>query len=202
VSSLIILAVETSTDACSVALRFNNTTLEHYEVVPRLHARILLPLIDKLLKEAGISLAEVDVLACGCGPGSFTGIRIETSIIQGLSFGISKPVVPVSTLRALAQGAYRKTQASHVFATLDARMQEIYWGLFAVDAHGIMQAESKECVQRPGDIVLPEGHWVEYRDFPQATDVALIAESEYRAGHAVSAEHVHPVYVRDDVVRK
>lgn len=201
-SPIIILAIETSTDACSVALRYNNTVLERYEMAPRLHARLLLPMIDSILKEAKMSLSEVTALACGCGPGSFTGIRIEISVIQGLSVGINKPVIPVSTLRAIAQGAHRTHQANHIFATLDARMQEIYWGLFSVDANGIMQPQSKELVQNPNEIRLPEGSWVEIRDFPRAIDVALIAEFEYLQGKAVPGEQVQPVYVRNEVVRK
>lgn len=197
-----LLAVDTSTDACSAALVLDNTFLERFEIASRTHTQLLLPMIDSLLKEAGIALSELDAFSFGCGPGSFTGLRIATAIIQGLSFGTGKPVIPISTLRALAQGAYRETQNKQVMAWLDARLQQIYWGLYRVDEQGIMQSATIEHVQDPLTIVLPEGDWHKITGFPKARDIALIAVTEYKLGHMVSAEAAQPVYIRDDIVRK
>jgi len=199
---MIILAIETSTDACSVALSINTEILERYEQIPRAHARLLLPMVDSLLKEAQVALTEIDILACGRGPGSFTGLRIETAVVQGLSVGVGKPVVLVSTLSALAQGRYRTAGTTHVFATLDARMQAIYWGLFAVDSNGIMQPMSEEKVQNPTEIVLPEGPWVEVSGFPSARDILPLAHAEYVLGHTVAPQHIQPIYLRNEVVQQ
>jgi tRNA threonylcarbamoyladenosine biosynthesis protein TsaB len=191
-----ILAIETSTDACSAALSIGTTILERFEVSPKSHTKLLLPMIDNLFREAGFTLGECDALAFGCGPGSFTGLRIASAIIQGLSFGTNKPVIPVSTLRVVAQGYYRETHSSHIFATIDARLQEIYWGLFVVDEYGIMHAASKEYVQKPEDVILPEGNWIKAEGYPHAKDIVAIAEAEFLLGHLVSPFDALPVYIR------
>ena len=196
-----ILAIDTTTDGCSAALQFESTLLIRYESKPREHARLLLPMINSLLEEAGLTLNDLDVLACTRGPGSFTGVRIGTSVIQGLSAGLDKPVVLVSTLRAVAQAAYRLAGVSQVFATLDARMQEVYWGLFSLDANGIMQAQSAEQLGEPNQIRLPPGAWIARQDAPDAQDVARIAQFEYALGHFVAALDVQPVYLRNNIVR-
>src|SRR5437868_5852357 len=117
-----ILAVDTSTDACSAALSMNNILFERFSVAARSHTHLILPMIDSLLSEAQTSLQELDAFAFGAGPGSFTGLRIASAIIQGLSFGSQKPVIPISTLRSLAQAAYREFKVKQVFAWLDARL--------------------------------------------------------------------------------
>lgn len=192
-----ILAIDTSTNGCSAALQFENTLLTRYESKPREHTRLLLPMINSLLEEAGLVLNDLDVMACTCGPGSFTGVRIGTSVIQGLSMGLNKPVILVSTLRAVAQAAYRLAGVSHVFASLDARMQEVYWGLFALDDNGIMQAQSAEMLADPKQINLPSGTWVARQDAPDAQDVVRIAQFEYALGHFAWALDVQAVYLRN-----
>lgn len=196
-----ILAIDTSTDACSAALLIGNELLTRKEVEPRAHTRLILPMINSLLKEANITFRALDALAFGQGPGSFTGLRIACSVIQGLSFGLQKPVVPISSLRALAEKAHREYRATHVMASLDARMQEIYWGLFALDENGIMQSISAERLQTYDAVQLPEGAWFEATGFPEARDIATLAASEFAKGHFVSAELALPVYIRNDVVR-
>lgn len=196
-----LLAIDTATDACSVAVYLSGKILEHYALEPRSHTRLLLAMVDQVLNEAGISLGELDTFAFGRGPGSFTGIRIACSVIQALSFGLDKPVVPVSTLQALAQQAYRVCDKPRVFASLDARLEAVYWALFEKDAEGIMQPVSEERVEPFDQIVLPAGDWYPMTGYPHAQDIAQIAAAEYRQGRAVSAEQAFPVYVRDEVVR-
>lgn len=192
-----ILAIDTSTDACSAALSLDNgTILERFELSPKTHTKLLLPMIDDLFHEARFSLKECDALAFGRGPGSFTGVRIASAIIQGLSFGANKPVVPISTLRVVAQGCFRETKSSHIFATLDARLNEIYWGLFVVDEFGIMQPASKEYVQKPEEVILPAGTWIKAENLPHAKDIVEIAREELELGRSVSSFEALPVYIR------
>lgn len=197
-----ILAIDTSTDACSVAVSFQGNIIGYDEIIPKAHTKILLPMVDRLLKEVGLELAALDAFAFGRGPGSFTGVRIACSVIQALSFGMKKPVIPVSTLRALAQGAYRELGVEQVFATLDARLQEVYWGLFRKDSQGIMQPVSDEKVQSRDRIQLPEGSWYSVSCFPKASDIVEIALADHRLNRTVSSEYALPVYVRDEVVKR
>lgn len=122
-----LLALDTATEACSVALLHNNQILAKDEVNPRNHARRILPMIDETLAEAGITLAQVDALVFGRGPGSFTGVRIGCGIVQGLAFGADLPVIPISNLVAMAQAAHRLYQRDEVFCAIDARMDEVYF---------------------------------------------------------------------------
>lgn len=212
-----ILAVDTSTEACSVALLVNDTLLERFEIKPRAHTQLLLIMIDDLIKEAQIELKEIDAFAFGQGPGSFTGLRISAALIQAFSFGLQKPVIPVSTLRTLAQGALREQGIEKVYAWLDARLNEVYCGLFSIDEKGIMQPQSKEfllpSLQDPSifdsihsqEDYLKEDHskenlWVRWTGFPRAQDIIRIAASEYEMGRTVSAYEVQPVYLRNKVV--
>jgi tRNA threonylcarbamoyladenosine biosynthesis protein TsaB len=193
-----ILALDTSTDACSVALLIGDAYTERFQLAARQQTQILLPMVDDILKETKLSIAEIDVFAFGRGPGSFTGVRIACSVVQAFGFGFHKPVVPVSTLRALAQNAFNTEGIKKVFAYLDARMQEIYFGCFEVDAQGIMQPVSDEQVQDPNTITVPEGY-IEVTGYPEAKDIAKIAKAEYELGNTVSAMDALPVYIRDKV---
>ncbi len=197
-----ILAIDTSTDACSVALYSNGKITEHFDLVPRAHAQLILPMIDALLNAAGILISQVDAFAFGRGPGSFTGVRIACSVIQALSFGTHKPVIAVSTLQALAEGAYQKMAITQALASLDARMQEIYWGLFEIGTNGIMEPAGKESVSPESLALLPSNAWQRVTGFPHAEDIARIAAVEYRLGNMVSAEAVLPIYIRDEVAKK
>ena len=120
-----LLAIDTSEDACSAALCVGDEILERFEIAPRRHTELILPMMDGLLKEAGLSLRGLDALAFARGPGSFTGVRIATAIVQGVALGAGLAVVPVSSLQALAQGARRVHGAGQVLSALDARMREV-----------------------------------------------------------------------------
>lgn len=222
-----ILALDSSTEACSVALMLNDTTLSRHELAPRKHAELLLPFMDQLLAEAGLSLKQIDALAFGRGPGAFTGIRIATGVVQGIAFAVDLPVVPISTLAAIAQGTARELGARRVIAAIDARMDEVYWGGFEVDANGLMQAIGEEAVLPPAEAPLLEGSgwfgsgsgWSTYdtvlaerydkrldgidaQRLPNAIDIASLAVEAFQAGKLVSAEQALPIYLRDKVAEK
>lgn len=129
-----LLALDTATEACSAAVWVDGAVWERYELAPRRHAALILPMIESVLAEAGLSPKQLDVVAFGRGPGAFTGVRIAVGIAQGIAFAADLPVVPVSTLAALALGVGRETGYSRLAAALDARMSEVYWGTYAVTA--------------------------------------------------------------------
>jgi len=222
-----ILALDSSSEACSVALMVDGDVLTRHELAPRKHAELLLPFVEQVLEEAGLTIQQVDALAFGRGPGAFTGIRIATGVAQGIAFAVDLPVVPVSTLAALAQGSGREQGVSRVITAMDARMGEVYWGAFKTDEHGLMQAVAEECVLPPHDAPLLDdtewygcgSGWASYGTvlaecydgrlagtdadrLPNAIDVAALAIHEYRAGHFLAAEQALPVYLRDKVAEK
>ncbi len=143
------LALDASTEACSVALQLDSKIYASYELCPQSHSLRLLPMIDDLLKEAGIELADIDGLIFGQGPGSFTGVRIGVGVAQGLAFSANLPVVGVSSLQAMAQQAYIKHGEKQVVAAIDARMSEVYNGYYTLDEDNIMQAQQYEAVTPP-----------------------------------------------------
>jgi tRNA threonylcarbamoyladenosine biosynthesis protein TsaB len=220
-----ILAIDTSEDACSAALLIGDGVTERFELAPRRHSELILPMMEGLLGEGALSLRELDALAFACGPGAFTGVRIAASVIQGAAFGADLPVVPVSSLRALAQGAQREFAAGRVLSALDARMGEVYWGGFEVDAAGIMRPATGETVCAPASVPLPPGDgwcgvgsgWDSYQALltercgvrvgclsgamVHAWDVATLAAALFREGVKVAAEQALPVYLRDQVAR-
>lgn len=222
-----LLAIDTSTEACSAALLIAGEVRERHEIAPREHARLILPMLESLLAEAGLKLAQIDALAFGRGPGGFTGVRIATGVIQGLAFGADLPVAPVSSLAALAQGAYRETGAQQILAAIDARISEVYWGAYRLGDAGLVTMEGDDTVCAPQHVPLPVGAgwfgagsgWTTYeaelqtrlggavstcdgQRYPRAYDVALLGADIYQRGLAVSAEQVLPVYLRDEVAWK
>lgn len=218
-----LLAIDTSEDACSAALLIDGLVSEHFELAPRRHTELVLPMMDGLLNDAGLGVADLDALAFARGPGSFTGVRIAASIIQGAALGTGLPVVPVSSLQALAQGARREYAATRVLSALDARMREVYWGAYGIDAGGIMRSLIDERVCEPTQVPVPDGDdwiatgsgWKSYGEVlgsrcvvdgmvqgdarVHAQDVALVAGALYAEGQAVTAEQALPVYLRDEV---
>ncbi|HET20274.1 MAG TPA: tRNA (adenosine(37)-N6)-threonylcarbamoyltransferase complex dimerization subunit type 1 TsaB [Chromatiales bacterium] len=222
-----LLAIDTSTEACSAALLIDGNVLEEYALAPRQHTQLILPMVERLLAGAEMTLRQLDGIAFGRGPGAFTGLRIAAGVTQGLAFGAELPVVPVSSLAALAHGAWRLHGASKVMAALDARMHEIYWGTWHVDGTGEMRLEGDERVVAPAAAPLPgdagwfaAGHgWAAYdailtprfaaiesgRDvslLPRAHDVALIGAHLARNGGLLPAAQAQPVYLRDRVAEK
>ncbi|MGQ0594177.1 MAG: tRNA (adenosine(37)-N6)-threonylcarbamoyltransferase complex dimerization subunit type 1 TsaB [Gammaproteobacteria bacterium] len=127
-----VLAIDTATEACSAAILVAGAVYERFLIAPRRHSALILPMVEAVLAEAGVSLHQLDGLAFGRGPGSFTGVRIATGVIQGLALASDLPVAPVSTLWALAQGAYRSGGPECIVAALDARMSEVYLGIYTM----------------------------------------------------------------------
>jgi tRNA threonylcarbamoyladenosine biosynthesis protein TsaB len=222
-----LLALETATEACSAALYLDGEFSERYQIAPRGHTDLILPMVDGLLAEAELVPAQLDAIAFGRGPGAFTGVRIATGVVQGIAFALELPVVPVSTLAALAQGGRREFGWERVATAIDARMGEVYWGCFAVDGEGSMHPASDELVCPPSQVPqLHEHQWhgigsgwhsyaIELAErqgvamidaigdyFPHARDVATLAVAAYQRGEAVSAEQALPRYLRDQVVQK
>lgn len=216
-----LLALDTATEACSVALLHDGRVLSHYEVAPRLHAQRLLPMIQELLGEAGLALSALDAIAFGRGPGAFTGVRIAIGVVQGLAFALDKPVLPVSNLAVLAQRALREQGAQQVAAAIDARMEEVYWGCYAAE-QGEMRLRGAEAVLAPELARLPrdaEGDWFaagtgwgayasriaitpagsDVAMLPHAEDLLTLAGFAWQRGEAVPAEQAQPVYLRDNV---
>ena len=126
-TNLTLLALDTSTEACSVALWYNGEKTSLNELAQRTHAKRILPMVDEILTDSGLKLNQLDALAFGRGPGSFTGVRVGAAIAQGLALGADLPVIPISNLTAMAQAAFELYQAENVAAAIDARMNEVYF---------------------------------------------------------------------------
>ncbi|MDU8924490.1 tRNA (adenosine(37)-N6)-threonylcarbamoyltransferase complex dimerization subunit type 1 TsaB [Pasteurellaceae bacterium LIM206] len=131
--SLTLLALDTSTEACSVALLHNGEVTHTDELAQRSHTKRILPMVDEILNRSGVRLNQLDALVFGRGPGSFTGVRVGIGIAQGLALGADLPVIPVSDLAAMAQAAYERCGARQVLAAIDARMNEVYFACFKAE---------------------------------------------------------------------
>ena len=220
-----LLAFDTSTEACSAALALGDAILQREELAPRRHAELILPMVDSLLQEAGLRLRDLDALAFGRGPGAFTGVRLAAGIAQGLALGANLPVLPVSSLAALAQGATDPADA--LLATMDARMGEIYWGLFEPANGGAARLIAGERVSDPAAVALPAGRsffaigsgWETYGALlaerfkgrvtgaaparrPRARDLLPLAQAELQQGRGLPPEQALPVYLRNEVAQK
>jgi len=154
-----ILALDTSSENCSVALYSSDKMSSDSEHAPRNHTQRILPMVKSIIADRGLTLEQIDAVAFGCGPGSFTGVRISTGVAQGLAFGLDCPVFPVSNLEALAVQSFRRTGAKNILVALDARMDEIYWGQFNIalsdsDDSIIVSTNSGEHVCGPESIDL------------------------------------------------
>ncbi|MCW8994406.1 MAG: tRNA (adenosine(37)-N6)-threonylcarbamoyltransferase complex dimerization subunit type 1 TsaB [Psychromonas sp.] len=228
--ALNVLCVDTSTEACSVAVLCSTDTeqmiSEHFMLAPREHTQKILPAVEKVLHKAGLTLSEIDVVAYGRGPGSFTGVRIGISIAQGLAYGIEKPMVGVSTLQAMAQQAYKTEQLSDVYAAIDARMGEVYFAHYQLE-NDLMVLVNEEVVIKPADLLALElkveknaglvgSGWAAYPElieyfkdavkldieFPSSTYMLDQVVSCVKSGTAVAPELATPVYLRDKVTWK
>ena len=217
-----ILALDTAANACSVALLADEDIIERIETQPRRHAAALLPMAEDCLAEAGLALKDLDALAFGRGPGSFTGLRIAASVAQGIAYGAALPVAPVSNLAAAAVAAWRKHGWQQVLAAFDARMDELYAATYVVDAAGLPELRGTEQLVAPDALAAPAsaGAWfgagsgfaawdalaarlglagcdplVE----PVARDLLGPAAAMVATGRVVSAAEALPVYLREQV---
>ena len=249
-----LLAVETATEACSAALYVDGVVTERFALTPKEHTRLILPMIDGLLADAGLLPQQLDALAFGCGPGSFTGVRIATGVIQGIALGADLPVVPVSTLAAIAQDFFDNNdgisntgadypplpagegrgeeiqksanQYNVAYVAMDARMGEIFWGVYWRDKQGYAELIGKESVTPATDVEFPDllgvgvgSGWGVYRQelmqrlegrvsdcqidaLPRAGAIARLGVRGFERGLAVPVEQAMPVYLRDKVAKK
>ena len=223
-----ILSIETSTEACSVALSINGEVNEKFELAPRLHAELVLPMVRSVLAEADLPLEDVDAIAFGRGPGSFTSLRIGIGVVQGLAWGVELPVVPVSSLAALAQTAYEQDlgpEIGRICVAMDARMKEVYSAQFELNASGIAEPVSMEKVGPPGALLVDEPrttcgagngfeHYPELAElgaklaicmpdcWPRAGAVCRLAAAWLEHNDPLPAAQAQPVYIRDKVAEK
>lgn len=224
-----ILAIDTSSEACSVALCTGADNLFRHTDQPRKHAELVLPMVEALLAEAGLTLTDLDAIAFGQGPGAFTGLRIAAGMVQGLAFGAGLPVIAVSSLAVLAHRSWRELGWGLCHAALDARMGEVYWGSYRILGEGVVELQGIECVCKPEAVATHAGIEAEngwcgagtgwsYQKLlelgtgplqhcqpsllPHGLDLLALAQTGFTAGEMISAEQVVPVYLRNNVAAK
>lgn len=226
----IYLAVDTTTEACSVALCNGAESIFRYTEEPRMHANLVLPMVDQLLAEAECQLNQLKGIIFCRGPGAFTGLRIGAGVVQGLAFSADIPVMGVSTLATIAQRAYREHGARRVYAAIDARMGEVYWGAYLLDeklSSSAMQLEGEELVVRPQQLSIAASSnkdWVGCGTgwnfanelavagvevgvvysgmLPHALDALTLGIPGLSAGKGVAPELAIPQYLRNNVAKK
>ncbi|MCC8362396.1 tRNA (adenosine(37)-N6)-threonylcarbamoyltransferase complex dimerization subunit type 1 TsaB [Lysobacter sp. A6] len=215
-----LLAFETATEACSVAVWVDGEVIERFDLAPRRHAELALPWADEVLHEAGVRRTELDAIAVGRGPGAFTGVRLAIAIAQGIALALDRPIVPVSTLAALALQA----RAPRVLAAIDARMGEVYAAAYRCDGDNAIALDDERVVA-PTAVVLPDdaNAWsgvgtgfdavegalrttldgrfarIDASALPHAADVARLAAQAFKRGEGVAPERIEPAYLRDNV---
>jgi tRNA threonylcarbamoyladenosine biosynthesis protein TsaB len=212
-----LIAIDTATERCSVALLIDERVIERATETPRGHADLILPMVNEVLVESGLTLRQLDGLAYGRGPGAFTGVRIAVGVAQGLAYGAQLATVGISTLAAVAQQFARP--GARILVCMDARMNEVYWGRFEASADGLVRPASDERVARPEAVdpadatvfagtgfgAYPQlaagrsGIAVHAGVLPHAREIARLAAAELRAGRGEPAERAQPVYLRDQV---
>ena len=224
-----ILAFESSAVSASVALTEDDRLVaQSFQNCGLTHSRTLLPMAEALLANCGVTINDVDALAVAHGPGSFTGVRIGIGIAQGLALGAELPMIGVSTLATMAQGAWRKTGATRVLAAIDARMGEVYWAEYQRDEQGVWHGEETEAVLKPdavaerlaqlsGEWATVGTGWQAWPDLakasgltlssgeielPAAEDMLPLACYLLAAGKTVAVEKAEPVYLRNEVAWK
>ncbi len=218
-----LIAIETSSTICSVALNVDGKIDDRIRDVPRGHARHVLPLLEDLLQSHQLQLKQIDAIAFGRGPGSFTGVRIACAVTQGIAYALDIPVIAISSLAAMAQ----TTEGQYVYSVLDARMGEIYCAAYKRDNQGIVHRLGEERIMSPEDANVSTSEswvgvgsgWVTYaaelrrrlgehilrvdeQGYPNARGVAELAKLAWEKGEHVSAAKAQPTYLRDKVADK
>lgn len=215
-----LLAIETATEACSVAVHVDGAVIERFEIAPRRHAELTLPWAGALLAEAGIARTALDAVAISRGPGAFTGVRLAIAIAQGIALAIDRPILALSTLEVLAQRA--PAGSERVLAAIDARMGEVYAAAFVRTADGMALA-GQEQVLAPQAVAVDGQGWygvgtglaaadaalvqhlgpalsgVDAAALPHAADLASLAVAAWARGEAIAPERVEPAYLRNNV---
>ena len=224
-----LLALDTSSDACSVALQLDNMISETHVVEPKQHTRLLIPMIRDLLRDADIDLGDLDAVVVGNGPGSFIGMRIGASVAQGLAFGSGLKIVPVSSMAAVAAEVMDKYSAAEVIVAQDARMNEAYLGIYRNDGKGIPTAVTDEMLQpiekidglaavNASELFAAGQAWEKYPallelnraaiseivdvHYPKARYLLGLGTRAWQAGEAIEPEDLAPAYIRTKVAEK
>ncbi len=215
-----ILAIETSSQACSVALSFNDQINQKHEILNNQHSQYLLSFIDDLLSESSITKSELDLIAVGNGPGSFTGLRLGLGVAQGLAYGLNKPLMAVSSLLSVAA----QSDQQYLLVATDARMNEVYWQCLEKQGNANYIELTKPNLNKPAELSLPEikgswhgigSGWDMYFDqlqayldnpddyianiLPQAGTVVQIAHRLVEHGKVDQNQLVLPVYIRNQI---
>jgi tRNA threonylcarbamoyladenosine biosynthesis protein TsaB len=219
-----LLGIETATEACSAAVLVDDEVVERFEIAPRKHNELILPMCEAVLADAGISLKQLDGIAFGCGPGAFTGIRIAASVTQGIALAHDLPVASISTLANLAYQA-EVNDGELIVPAIDARMDEVYWGLYKKTAESVELVE-EEKVQLPNQVIVEDKisyglgtGWGTYNQvlqqqlsinsdniisdaLPHAKVTVQLAKLKYLNKKMVDAANALPVYLRNQVVHQ
>lgn len=222
-----LLAFDTSTEACSCAVLLGGRLEERFELIPRQHTQLLLPMIHGMLSELGLRFTDLDAVAFGKGPGSFTGLRIAAGVAQGIAFAADLPVIGVSTLAALAVEAAESEKAALVFSCLDARIDEIYSGWYQVrDGMPLLLGQEQLCrpellssdVPKAEGPILAAGNGLQFQArlpssvhtsfenslpllLPRSRYIARIASQMWQRNETMAPESIEPVYLRDKVTQ-
>jgi tRNA threonylcarbamoyladenosine biosynthesis protein TsaB len=219
-----LLALDTSSESCSCALWIDGDIQDRSQIAPRQHADLILAMADELLKQADLIPSQLDVVAFGRGPGSFTGLRIACGVAQGIAFAADIPVAPISSLAALAQATYQQTKDKNILTCIDARMSEVYWACYQLQ-NGLMTLQTEERVSPASQVniatdkhiwfgagsgwdsyeaelkkYLPQIQHYQAEAYPQAHAMLPLAISMFEQQQVVSAEQALPVYLRNKIV--
>jgi len=219
-----ILAIETATSSCSVALISDDQIYTRNQIGNNIHSNVLLDMVSEVIAEAGILTSQIQAVAVGQGPGSFTGLRIGIGVAQGIAYGANVPMIGVSSLDALANQASKE---GNVIAGIDARMGEVYWCEYLKTAESVQRIGDLK-VSSPSDIVSHENSsnvqllgnaWAEYSEqltqdllnnahvdesqfYPMASSLLALAQQAFQRNELISAIDFSPEYVRNDVAKK
>ena len=226
ISHKTILAIDTATEACSAALSYRGKVYSLFEVCPQQHSQKILVFVDKLLSDAQLNISDLDAIAFGNGPGSFTGVRIATSTVQGLAYAHDLPVIPISTMAAMAYENYHRNRISDSLVMIDARMNEVYHGAYHCAQNGLVKTITAEAVSAPESLLTARKHYSENqlvgtgiqayqalflsKDlpippnilYPNAQYMLPIANFEFNQSNYKDVNAISPSYVRDTVTWK
>lgn len=219
-----ILAIDTSTEACSAALYIDGELIERYLVAPRKHIELLKPMVDEVMKAAEVDVSELTGLAFGAGPGSFAGLRVACAFVQGMGAGLEIPVVPVSTLKAMAQQVLDTHPDRTVLVMLDAKMKEVYWGVYRVEDKEVITVLPEQVTKideipnftgivglaniigagdgwnvTPNWVEALQPEFIEKNVYPRAGEIALLSIDDFENGMALDADQVSPIYLRNNI---
>jgi tRNA threonylcarbamoyladenosine biosynthesis protein TsaB len=219
-----LLAIESSTESFSVAINISGKIYHQFRFSPKNHSKKILSMIENILVTNGIKLSQLDAIAFGAGPGAFTGVRIATSIAQGLAFAADLPVIPISSLAALAQRATDKYNFKNIIVAVDARMNQVYWGGYKLRTDTkTVKIAIEEAVSDPETVNITDQQttwlgigsgWnynlnitnllakVIINDYPDAEGVAKLAAVELANNNVIPPEQAMPVYLRNKVALK